>query len=182
MAEEIVHAPLPRRNAYPDLFGKQCQTRALAYEHGKWDCVLCRHCGDVLHLETGIAQVIGVIGPFPKRTQVGAPLYLNPWDQRQKRANLAEIDPLEITGGAELDYNWAVSAVVAAPQECMPRSGGNIALEIKGNPILDAHSRKLLEGIGIIGQGRHSRRDKIWPCLAQPNFLVFQSTFRNFFP
>lgn len=150
---DIVDSQVLIRKGFPDLLCTMCFTRAEEHVHGRWTYVLCRHCGDVLNLKTGISKVVGCIGNFPPEREKDGVLYLNMWRGKNRKALYADLDELIIKGGGDVNYDWAVSAVVAQLREHLPEDGlesdrHRIEVVLEDNPPLDANSMNLLREIG----------------------------------
>jgi hypothetical protein len=150
--DDIVDSQLLLKQAYPDLFCTQCFTRAEEHTGGRWTYVMCRHCGDVVHLQTGITKVVGRIGDFREPLVENGVIYLHLWDTNKGKARFADLDRLEIVNGGDVNYNWAVSALVAQLSEHAPSPSAHIEVALQGNPPLDANSLALLREIGQVSK------------------------------
>lgn len=153
---DIVDSQLLIRKAFPDLLCTRCHTRAEEHVQGRWTYILCRHCGDVMHLKAGIKTVVGCIGNFPPEREEGGVLYLNLWQGKKRKGIYADVDQLVIEGGGDMNYDWAVSAVVAQLQEHWPEEDtefetDGIEVVLRNDPPLDTNSKNLLREIGWKG-------------------------------
>ena len=151
IVDEIVFSQIGLRNQYPDLFCTACNAKVEMVEKNRWKYVQCRICQDVHHLETGMQKVVGRIGNFPRKEMKDGVLYLNLWDESEQKAVFADIHRMDIVGGAMINYDWAVNAVV----ECLNNYGlpndYPISVVLKGELTLDDNSRKILREIGYDG-------------------------------
>jgi hypothetical protein len=145
---DIVDSQMLLRQSYPDLLCSLCHTRAEEHNRGRWTYVLCRHCGDVMHLKRGIEKVVGCIGNFPPEKEENGVLFLAVWNGTKRKAMYADMDQLLIEGGTDLNYDWAVSAVVAQIQEHEGEGAEELEVVLRNDPPLDNNSLNLLREIG----------------------------------
>jgi hypothetical protein len=66
----------------------------------------------VVALQTGVKVVVGQIGGDDNWKLKDEHLRINVWNERSRLAEFAQIDALEIIGGMNIPYDWAISAVV----------------------------------------------------------------------
>jgi hypothetical protein len=108
----LLNAQLPLRRGAPHLYCMECYAAGAYLRAGEWDWAECRICGKSGTLETGVERVVGQIGGDYEWLLEDGTLYVNLWDQDHKKARAADIDVLEIVEGADIDYDWAISAVL----------------------------------------------------------------------
>ena len=97
------------------LLCKDCLTRANTRELSSWKLPQCRRCGRLDSLMADVKQVVGVIGTgFAPGWLSGSQYRVDLWNEDKKEFRYADLDVLEIIGGGDFDYDWAVNAVVEA--------------------------------------------------------------------
>jgi len=109
---------------------------------------VCRTCGKNRQeqaFQTGIDQIIGVIGDF-KKIKSAKSLVVKLFSNTERQARNADIDRLEIHAGQKMDYDYAVNAVIIALSEDhnRPRPLSKVPVTLYGNPPLNENSRRLL--------------------------------------
>ncbi|MCG2829197.1 HEAT repeat domain-containing protein [Methanothermobacter sp. K4] len=109
--------------------------------------VECRVCGHSKFLQSGVEEVIGFIGDqkYPQRD--GKRLFVDLWDQENKKAKNADIDALWIIQSENIDYGWAISAVVQTLKNDITRQKelNEIPVTIKGTPEIPDEEAEILE-------------------------------------
>ena len=145
--DAIVYTQVAYRTAFPDLYCKTCLSRAEEQSFKEWQWVRCKRCHDVTDLMIGIQRVIGEIGGTPKWLRQENYLRLNLWDQELKTVQRAEIDELRIVGGINIDYDWAISAVVQKIQNQVETREGQIKVKINGELHLAQNTKHLLRSL-----------------------------------
>ena len=89
-------------------------------------------------------RAVGQIGGTTQaRTEAGEYAF-NIWDDKNKTAIRAEIDVLEIVGGSAIDYDWAVSSVVAMIGKHFPERMGKVEIRLQNGAVLEANSLAML--------------------------------------
>jgi hypothetical protein len=142
--DEIVFSQLPIRRSYPDVFCMDCYARAEDMRYEDWQWVRCKRCKEVHGLKIGVEKVVGQIGGDGDRALDNGLLYLNLWDEGNRKARYAELDVLEIVGGKPLNYDWAVSAVVDKMHNQHHGQANRISVKLVGNPSLEVNTLHLL--------------------------------------
>lgn len=109
--------------------------------------VECRVCGHSKFLQSGVEEVIGFIGDqqYPQRD--GKRLFIDLWDQENKKAKNADIDALWIIQSENIDYGWAISAVIQTLKNDITRQKelNEIPVTIKGTPEIPEEEAEILE-------------------------------------
>lgn len=118
----------------------------LSQIHG-WKYVVGRLSQDYRKMVPDVLKVIGRIGSLENNTDGKGELVIGLWDPKEQAATAAELDELEIEAGRELNYDWAISAVIEALRNRMP--DGELKLEVKIDPQipLSPNTRNLLNEI-----------------------------------
>ena len=88
-------------------------------------------------------EVVGVIGAGQLFLQEGERIFVSVWDEENKTVRPAEIDRLEIRGGSDAHYDWALHAV-AEDWENRNARAFDLPVTLDGEPALDENSRRLL--------------------------------------
>lgn len=136
MREKLNHEDTPPE----ELLCLECNARTVEKKTGKWKYRVCRRCERMKHLKPGYITVVGTIGKGslndkeePARREV------NLWDETNKKPLLADIDELEIYDDSQMDYDWAVSAVI----ESQHNHGLHDAVPVRilGEPAMDINTR-----------------------------------------
>lgn len=111
--------------------------------------VACRVCGHSKFLQSSIEEVIGFIGGQEYSWRDGNRLFINLWDEETKKARNADIDALWIMESEDIDYGWAISAVVQNLRNdiTIPRKLEEIPAVIKGNPPITVEEAETLEEV-----------------------------------
>jgi hypothetical protein len=143
--EEIVFSQLPLRRSFPDLFCAKCLAKGEQLSYSDWQWVRCRHCHEVHDLKPGIRLAIGQIGGEKEWDLQGNVLRISLWNREKMLAKPADIDVLEIIGGKEMSYDWAVSAVVEKMYNLKEGFGSRIKVKLLQSPVLEANTLNLLK-------------------------------------
>lgn len=129
---------------FPELVCTTCHTRAHRHKEYRWAFVLCRRCHKFASLKP-IKTVIGTLGPTPP-VQRNTNEWVTPvWDPVQKTGLSADLDILEIRGGGDFNYDWAVQAVVETAQNDIDRPKHKWEVRLYQNPVLEPNSHRLLK-------------------------------------
>lgn len=135
---------LQARRAYPDVLCLACLTRARQLSYRTWVFVHCRHCLRPELLQKGVQRVVGEIGGVSDWDLNDGLLTLGLWDEERRLARAADIDALHVIGGSDLNYDWAVSAVLEAMQQFQSQMPPILPIELLNNPPISANSLALL--------------------------------------
>lgn len=135
---------LQARRAYPELFCLACLTRAQLLSHSTWVFVHCRHCLRPELLQTGVKRVVGEIGGVSDWDLKDGILALGLWNEERRQARAADLDALHVLGGSDLNYDWAVSAVLEAMQQFQSQMPPILPIELLNHPPISANSLALL--------------------------------------
>lgn len=142
---EIIMAQLPLRRSFPHLYCHRCLAWAVNPRKPEWDWVECRLCGKVEALETDVRQVVGQIGgDWEWLLNESGILNINLWDVGKKVAKTADIDVLEILADADMDYDWAVSAVLEKLGQRPQQNSKRWKIRTVGEPSLTKNTVSLL--------------------------------------
>ncbi len=142
--DEIVYSQLPLRRSYPDIFCKDCYARAEHLHYEEWDWVRCRQCKEVHGLKPGILTVVGQIGGEQEWEAKDGVLRVNLWDEANRKGHAADLEVLEVIGGKNINYDWAVSAVVDKLHNMSLGVGSRISVKLIGDPVLEPNTYHLL--------------------------------------
>jgi hypothetical protein len=140
----LLHAQVRLRRGYPHLFCHECLARAVQLSWGEWDWVECRYCGNTGTLERDVKEVVGQIGGDYEWLLADGVLKLNLWDPEKKKADVADIDVLEIVHREGINYDWAVSAVMEALRNEHPNFEQGIPVRVIGSPSLGNNTLRQL--------------------------------------
>ncbi|MFN8394096.1 MAG: HEAT repeat domain-containing protein [Bacteroidia bacterium] len=144
MLDRAARQCLPARRAYPDLLCQACLTRARQMSYKTWVFVHCRHCIRHDLLQAGVKRVVGEIGGVMDWDLKEGLLKIGLWDEERRTARAADIEALHVIGGSNLNYDWAVSAVVEAMQQFQSEMPEALPIELIDNPSISANSVALL--------------------------------------
>ncbi len=145
--DDIIYAQLSLREAYPNVYCKECLSWAEEESFREWKWVRCKRCLDVPHLISGVRAVIGEIGGQQDWNLENEILRIKMWDNAQRKAVNAEIGALRIFAGKEFDYDWAISAVVQKIQNQVETREGQIMVKINGELHLSQNTKRLLRSL-----------------------------------
>jgi hypothetical protein len=141
---KIVYSQLLLRRAFPDVFCGRCHAFAVLEGHLDWRWVRCPICQDAIDLKPGIKMAIGTIGAMLDWDLEDGILRVSLWDGILKRAVYAEVASIEIRGGFDIDYDWAVSAVVEMMRNQHHGGEGDVPVVLVGEVGLSVNSLALL--------------------------------------
>lgn len=144
---QIISRQPHKANDFRTLLCTKCMTRAIVKKEFQWRWAVCRKCNDTKHLVGGVIEVVGRIGGQDTFEQVGHKAIVPVWDEKAKKAQYADLDALEIIGGAPMNYNWAVSAVIGVIQNDTTRKNVRIPIVQTGAPELDDNTHRLIREI-----------------------------------
>ena len=113
------------------------------------DYFVCKTCGESDKRLTNINKIVGLIGgDIQDFRQDGELLYINLWNEAEKKATNADIDLLEIQESNGISYDYAVNAVLNVLKNDVSRPRDyvkGIPVIIKGNPSLSENSQMILQ-------------------------------------
>ena len=156
--KKILHTHKHLRNQYPHLICVNCRTTTQLVTKNGWEYLRCRNCTDVNGLLGGVEFVVGMIGAEQPWHQEGTTLFLDLWDDSGKKARFADIDELQIQGGSEINYDWAINAVLEVLRNGAMHSDWKVPVKFRDKPQLTHEYR-------IIDQGNSCVRTQ-WPKLS----------------
>ncbi len=143
--DEIVFSQLPLRRSFPAVYCLDCYSRGERMTYESWDWVRCTACKEATGMHAGVKHVIGQIGAQTDWQLENGVLRLSLWDDAARKARPAQIDSLELVGGHDLQYDWAVGAVVQVLHNRTADTNLRIPVHLSNTPALDANSLRLLE-------------------------------------
>lgn len=136
--------------SHPHNFCKQGLTRGRMLNRNGWHYVLGNASHDYRQIEVGITKVVGQIGPeMEQETETGT-LRLPLWDAINNKATPMELDAINIVGGAEFNYDWAVSASIEALRNRFPEKELKLDVTFDPSLSLSANTRALLQEISAL--------------------------------
>jgi hypothetical protein len=145
--DDIVYSQVKLRRDYPRLYCRQCYALAEQQSYLEWEWVRCVQCKEAMYLVGDIAHVTGQIGGSVDWELVSGMLHVRLWDVRTQKARNATMTTLDIIGGAQFDYDWAVSAVVEKLHNENPDYGKGICVKLVDAPILSRNTQQLLRDL-----------------------------------
>ena len=122
-------------------------TRAELHKEEDWQYPICRRCKKVDHLVTGVRSIRGVIGPTSEGFSEEGTYEVALWDAKTKKPVYADISVIEVRAGAEMDYDWAINAVLDELRNDERNQDQVLPVEIHGDPPLHPNSLRLLKEI-----------------------------------
>ena len=133
---------------HPKLFCKECLTRAITSRKRGIFFPQCRKCKYSRYLVKGVEEVRGVLGP-DAQTGRQRPGYfeVDLWNPDKQKAIYADIDVLEIKGGGNFSYDWAVSSVLEVLQNGSPLDPWKVDILMTENPPLEANTQRILKEV-----------------------------------
>ena len=143
--DEIVFSQLPLRRSFPAVYCKDCYSRGERMTYESWDWVRCRSCKEATGMYAGVQQIIGQIGGQDDWLLENGVLKVSLWDDVARKARAAQIDALEVLGGHDIQYDWAVGAVVQVLHNHSADASLRIPVRLSNAPALDANSLRLLQ-------------------------------------
>lgn len=135
------------RNAYPHLFCVNCKTRTELRKQENWEYLSCRNCSDINGIISGVEKVVGTIGGNKNWNQQGTTLYFSLWDQEKKKARFADVDELMVIGNQEMNYDWAINAVLEVLRNGAIESDFRLPVTFQHRPELTNNTEMLISQI-----------------------------------
>jgi hypothetical protein len=146
--DQFLLPQMPLKWSFPHVYCTRCKSRAQERAELGWWWLTCKVCGEASTLFGEVQRAVGQIGGSTQaRTEAGEYAF-NILDDKNKTAIRAEIDVLEIVGGSAIDYDWAVSSVVAMIGKHFPERLGKVEVRMKNGPVLEAISVAMLKSVG----------------------------------
>lgn len=131
-----------------DQFCTRCNTRVYEEKVLGLEVPLCRLCRKPNAILPNIHQVTGIIGPsYGRGSQQGNGYRIDLWNEKTKQIRYADIEVLEIQGGGNFDYDWAVNATLEVLRNGSAPSELKFRLIETENPNLSANTRRLLKEV-----------------------------------
>ncbi|MFN8394094.1 MAG: HEAT repeat domain-containing protein [Bacteroidia bacterium] len=145
--DDIVFSQLPIRRAYPYVYCMDCYSRAEEMRHNEWEWIRCKQCKEVHGLKIGVRKVVGQIGGESTSHFEEGTLYLPLWDEGSHQARYAELDELQVIGGKEINYDWAVGALLQKIHDHHQGPAYTTGVRLIGQPRLEMNSLQLLRSL-----------------------------------
>jgi hypothetical protein len=145
--DDIIYSQLALREAYPNVYCKQCFSSTEEESFREWKWIRCKRCLDVQQLIPGVTSVIGEIGGVKDWTLDKEILRIGIWDTVQRKATKSEIDALHVYPGGEFDYDWAISAAVQMIQNQVNSRIQQVPVTIHGKLNLSQNTQHLLRSL-----------------------------------
>lgn len=121
------------------------RTRAKMLKQNAWEYPVCRRCQRVDTLISDVITLRGIIGVADPGLGEKGQYEVKVWDEVNKTPTYADIDVLEIRAGVDMDYDWAINAVLGELRNEVYMQGRKIPVEITGKPNLHPNSIRLLK-------------------------------------
>lgn len=150
--DKIVYSQLLLRRAFPDVYCEKCHVFGEMQAFHDWRWVSCPVCKDAIDLKSGIAKAIGTIGAATPWLLEGNVLKVSVWDTENRRVIPAAISALEVVGLKDIDYDWALSAVLEMLRNRRIEGSAAIPIRLEHSPPLSVNSRNLIRD--FVGAGR----------------------------
>lgn len=142
--KKVLHTHKHIRAQYPHLLCTHCLTRAALKTRSDWEYVRCRSCNSLNHLKGGIEKVVGYIGKDKEWDQQEGTLNLSLWSESDKKARFADIEKLIIVGGKDLNYDWAINAVLEVLKNGAVSADWKVPVIFEGKPELTRNTELLI--------------------------------------
>jgi hypothetical protein len=145
--DNLLFSQLPLRHAFPHVICKKCLMRAEKMAYESWDWLRCSRCKQADGLVPGVVRVIGQIGAdVPWAIEEGE-LRVSLWDDATRTARVADLSGLEIVGGKDINYDWAVSAVLGQLHNQGILADRHLDILLRDAPVLEANTLQLLQSL-----------------------------------
>lgn len=144
--DHIILSQTVLRTSFPDVFCRECRSRAEEIVHEEWRYVRCRSCKEAPDLVPGIGMVIGEIGGEGDWVLDEKKLTVAMWDQSET-ARPAELDLLRIKSNSGINYDWAVSAVVESMKNRFSDEEMRVKVEVEPGVTMSRNTEMLLDEI-----------------------------------
>ncbi len=128
---------------FPNLYCLDCFRFVEKMEQHSKFWVQCPNCLEAHQLITNIHRVIGQIGGSKTPVIQDNMLLFSLWDHEQKKAFIGDIHAIQIIGGQDINYDWAINSLLEA-FHTNPPSKGNIEIVLRNSPVLEANTIRLL--------------------------------------
>lgn len=151
--ENIIHGILKKiggKKQLRKLFCTDCLTRSTPQKSRGITYPHCRKCKKPRYLINHIKEVRGILGP-DAHTGIQQPgtFEVDLWDAGGQKTTYADIDVLEIKGGGNFSYDWAVSSALEVLQNGSPQDPWQVKLVFSHDPLLEANTKRLLKEVEI---------------------------------
>ncbi len=148
--ERVLYSQITLRRAFRHVYCRDCYAWAEQMHFEYWDWLCCTKCKDAPALVPDVRYVTAQVGePHAWQLQNGE-LRLGLWDDEKRHARSGSISALEIVGGSDINYDWAVSAVVEKLHNENPAYGKDIRVRLINDPKLDKNTLQLLQDLDPI--------------------------------
>ncbi len=147
--DNLINSNKPYRELHPHLVCRKClfKTQINEIEAGrfkKYVYAACRGCGTWSHLIQNVRKSVGIVGGDTEDYYTDEDsIYINLWSEQQKKARNADIDVLEIREGKNINYDYAINAVLITLSEMMCPDQKNI-------PVIIHKKASVPEGVMVI--------------------------------
>lgn len=122
-----------------------CLTRGKVLTRSIWKVPGCRKCEKHEHLQANVTEIVGRIGPpLDTSKPVGSLFPVDLWDPEKRQATYADVDRVEIIGGAEIDYDWAVTAVLETLKNSDEPQRGKVPFNLLEDPPLSVNTGRMI--------------------------------------
>ena len=125
----------------------QCLTRGAGLERAIWQVPGCRKCEKNEFLVPNIREIVGRIGPVvDTNLPMGDVFPVELWDQDKRTAIYSDVDRVEVIGGAEIDYDWAVSAVLERLKNSDQPERAKVPFNLVNDPPISVNTKRMIWG------------------------------------
>lgn len=150
--DKLLFSQLTLRAVHPHLYCHQCRTGAELLQYADWRWVQCRNCKQPTELVPHVEKVVGIVGHGIVWFLRDGILRIDLWDEANKRAIQSEVDAIEVVGGADIDYDWALSAVLEHQRNSRADQAVHLPVRLVDSPPMSPNTIAVLRTTAAVTQ------------------------------
>ncbi|MFN8394098.1 MAG: hypothetical protein U0176_05425 [Bacteroidia bacterium] len=144
--DDITYSQFPLVRSFPDLVCRNCHEFALMQRFEEWRWVYCPSCGEATALVPGIHKIVGTIGAKEDWVERENTLYVSMWDTARNVPITTDPSSLQVLAGADIDYDWALTAVTELIANRRPTGGKDFPIQLPASITLSANTLAVIRG------------------------------------
>jgi len=134
----------PFREAPEKAFCQRCRVRSEVVDLSYTQVAICPQCHEWDAMVGDVETVVGVIGMEKEMEILENEVRISLWNAPDQTVTVAEIERLEVVAGTQINYDWAVGAVMEALRNHFPDTTTDLPYVVDPSLQLSANSLNLL--------------------------------------